>query len=139
MTDADDRLARKASTRYWESEVSVNSLAEELGISKGRLYNLLRPLPVEGICPRCGSSPPTHPNRTARDRGEVNCLYCGWEGPVSKLAKAREGEGDSPPSTPPAPRVHAPGADGQMGMPALLSGLLIGLAAGILVGRTLGR
>lgn len=139
MTDADDRLAQKASTRYWESEASVNSLAEELGISKGRLYNLLRPLPVDGICPRCGSAPPTHPNRTARDRGEVHCLYCGWEGQTSELAKAPEGEGDRPPSSPPSPRVHGPGPDDPPGLPAVLGGLVIGLVAGILVGRTLGR
>jgi predicted RNA-binding Zn-ribbon protein involved in translation (DUF1610 family) len=72
---ADDR----ANELYWGSDHSVNQIAEELDLSKGALYEMIRPLAAGFGCPLCGAEV-VHPNRTAKDRGRVDCSACGWDG-----------------------------------------------------------
>jgi len=136
VNDSEEKLARKASARYWESDESVNGIAEKLGISKGRLYDLLRPLPVEGSCPKCGEAPPVYLNRTARDREQASCLVCGWEGELEALGDAPSLE-DREPVRPTVPLHRGSARE----VPPLvgLGGLLVGLALGILLGRMLDR
>ncbi|MEX2528123.1 MAG: hypothetical protein WEA09_10845 [Gemmatimonadota bacterium] len=76
--DSETRLAERAQRLYWDSERSVNAIADDLDISKGRLYDIIRPLPVDVACPRCGE-PLAWPNRTGRDRGLLVCPSCGLE------------------------------------------------------------
>ena len=138
VIDSDEKLARKASARYWESDESVNGIADAFGISKGRLYDLLRPLPVQGSCPECGSSPPAYLNRTARDREVVSCLMCGWEGARSDLDEAPPLEDRE--AAQPGPPLHRESELERDG-PSLvgLGGLLVGIAIGIALGRMLDR
>ncbi|HUF75980.1 MAG TPA: hypothetical protein VMM35_06865 [Longimicrobiales bacterium] len=75
MLEADDR----ANELYWGSDRSVNQIAEELDLSKGALYGLIRPLPAAMGCPACGAEV-VYPNRTAQERGVVDCAACGWDG-----------------------------------------------------------
>ena len=72
--DADDR----ANELYWGSSRSVNRIAQELDLSKGALYEMIRPLPADLDCPQCGTEV-VHPNRTAKERGRVDCPACGWD------------------------------------------------------------
>jgi len=65
--------AELAHELYWNSDRSVNSIADELGLSKGGLYQYILPLPTAGECPRCGAGVGFF-NRTARDRNEPTCL-----------------------------------------------------------------
>lgn len=76
----------RANELYWSSDRSVNQIAEDLNLSKGVLYGLIRPRPAGLACPAC-SAELVHTNRTALDRGLVECPACGWEG--------AEGEADS--------------------------------------------
>lgn len=69
----------KANELYWGSELSVNQIAEDLDLSKGVLYGLIRPRPAGLACPEC-SEEVVHPNRTAKERGALACPSCGWEG-----------------------------------------------------------
>jgi len=69
----------RANSMYWGSDLSVNQIAEKLDLSKGALYEMIRPLPAELACPRCGAEA-VHPNRTALERGLIACLSCGWDG-----------------------------------------------------------
>ena len=55
-----------ANELYWDSEKSVNQIADELDLSKGALYGLIRPLPAGVGCPLCGDEV-VSPNRTAHD------------------------------------------------------------------------
>jgi hypothetical protein len=73
--DADDR----ANELYWGSDHSVNQIADELDLSKGALYEMIRPLSAGVGCPLCGAEV-VHPNRTAKDRGRMDCTACGWDG-----------------------------------------------------------
>jgi len=70
---------RRANELYWGSELSVNQIADELDLSKGVLYGLIRPRPSGLACPSCGQEL-VHPNRTAKERGAVACPACGWQG-----------------------------------------------------------
>ncbi len=135
MSDQEEQLVRRISERYWASDESVNGIAEELGMSKGRLYGLIRPLALDGSCPTCGGGPPVHPNRTARDRGEAHCPHCDWTGPVGELRP----EDPTPDASRPGPSVveidEHPAAEGFS--QGVLGGVLVGLAAGIVLGRWL--
>ena len=68
----------RANELYWESDKSVNQIADELELSKGMLYGMIRPLPAGLPCPRC-SSDLEYANRTARERGLITCRTCALE------------------------------------------------------------
>ncbi len=128
MVDIDEggrQPAERANRLYWSSEESVNEIADVLGLSKGRLYALVRPLAAGRYCPECNTEM-VYENRTARERDEATCPACA-EG------NARGSRGDLPETFRPeagAARAPAPGDNAQ-----LLVGLLVGAAAGILLTR----
>lgn len=72
----------RANRLYWESDASVNDIADELELSKSMLYQLVEPLAAEVDCPECGGML-VYPNRTALDRGLMQCSDCGAEGITS--------------------------------------------------------
>ena len=74
----EEDLVSRANDLYWGSETSVNSLAEELDLSKGALYDMIEPYPAGIPCPN-GDGEMGYANRTARDRGFVVCDHCGFE------------------------------------------------------------
>lgn len=76
---ADRETELRANELYWSSERSVNQIANELNLSKGVLYGLIRPRPAGLACPMCGEEV-VYPNRTAKERHVVACASCGWEG-----------------------------------------------------------
>lgn len=89
---ADRETELKANELYWSSERSVNQIADELDLSKGVLYGLIRPRPAGLACPMCGEEL-VHPNRTAKERHVVACASCGWQGEELD-ADANGGDGD---------------------------------------------
>lgn len=135
MTDQDGVLAGKVNDRYWATDESVNAIAEKLSVSKGRLYELIRPLTVEGSCPACGGGPPVHLNRTARDRGKVECPYCDWEGDLDELGTDPPTEAAGRPG-PSLVELNSPEAV-RWDRPEVLGGVLLGVAAGFLLSRWL--
>lgn len=78
-SEAEREAEVRANDLYWKSDLSVNQIAEDLELSKGTLYEIIRPLPTGSFCPECGEEV-VYANRTARDRGMVSCARCGWEG-----------------------------------------------------------
>lgn len=156
-TDDRERLqdmAHRVSTLYWNSERSVNSIAEELGLSKGRLYELIRPLAVGGKCPDCHSEL-VFENRTARDREDSICLGCEGEDFVEEPLRSaasryqdmgvpeagpeghpgrREGAKDR---TEEADPIDGRASSGRRS--GVLAGFLLGTVTGILIGASLRR
>jgi len=119
-SSADDR----ANELYWGSDMSVNQIADALDLSKGALYEMIRPLAASVDCPSCGAEA-VHGNRTAKEKGLIACPECGWGGaeeatrPTERTpatVQARK------PQAPPPP-THRQGA--------LAGGLLLGAAAGL--------
>lgn len=118
--------AERVHDLYWSSDRSVNAIAEELGISKGRLYDLIRPIPADSPCPECGG-PRVFENRTARDRNDPTCPRCeGLE---------LDGEWGYPVSSPLPDAIAAIPADSR----ALVAGVVLGVAAGLLLAQVFRR
>lgn len=120
--EADDR----ANELYWGSDMSVNQIAEALDLSKGALYEMIRPLPASVVCPRC-STETEHTNRTAKERGLVACPWCGWEGSEADAAEA------APPGETPIPRAPFPVTTQPPQRPplSLTGGVLLGAAVAL--------
>jgi len=76
---ADQEAIAHANELYWSSDFSVNQIAEQMDLSKGAFYGIIRPLLAGLGCPECGAEV-GYGNRTAKDRGLVACPECGWEG-----------------------------------------------------------
>lgn len=141
----DLQRAEEANRLYWHTELGVNQIAEEMGLSKGALYGLVEPLDAGRGCPRC-AGPLMYSNRTARDRGFLSCPSCGFEEEEEALDRAA---GRSP--TAGAPRRPRRGreqpAEEEGSSPfgsrdstrTLVGAGLVVLAAGLLVTRLFQR
>jgi predicted RNA-binding Zn-ribbon protein involved in translation (DUF1610 family) len=138
----------RANELYWGSDRSVNQIAEELDLSKGALYEMIRPRPTGLGCPVC-SAEVLHSNRTAKERARVDCADCGWDGSEGETVSRGVGSGTRPsrgptaviegdddiypandydrPGPPPA-RVGAVDLDGRR---LIAGGALLGAAVGL--------
>jgi hypothetical protein len=70
-----DDLRTEANRMYWESELSVADIAEQLQLSRRALYDAVEPLPSGSACPTCGT-PLVFENRSARNAGQDVCPAC---------------------------------------------------------------
>ncbi len=119
-----DPRSRRANVLYWESDSSVNDIADDLDLSKGTLYGLIRPLPADVECPECGAEL-EYANRTARDKAFVSCSSCGFE-EEEELVRQAAAFTESPGGT------SAPASRS-----AMLATAFLGAAAGIVLARWL--
>lgn len=123
----------KANELYWGSNRSVNQIADDLDLSKGALYQIIVPLDAGSACPRCGSEV-VYPNRTAKERGLVDCPECEWDGSTDEAVQPEDARrAGGPPVRRRAEAVSAPPAptpDGA-GMRSVVGGALLGAAAGL--------
>lgn len=122
-----DHDTERANELYWGSDRSVNELAEDLDLSKGALYSLIRPLAAGLDCPECGGEM-SYANRTARDRGYVTCGGCGLE-EEETLVRIESGD------TSVLPDSVGPMPDTRM----LVGTALLGAAAGFVLARLVDR
>jgi predicted RNA-binding Zn-ribbon protein involved in translation (DUF1610 family) len=128
-------VARAANELYWESDASVNQIADRLELSKSTLYGLIRPLPAEIACPRCGTEM-VYSNRTALERAFLSCPGCEFEEEEEVL---RESGAELLPGPGPDLAVDLPTALREDSFPGrvVVGAALIGVAAGMLLGRGL--
>lgn len=131
MDTHDPRLVEQANSLYWESDASVNEIAEKMDLSKGALYGLVEPLDADAGCPACGGAL-EFPNRTAREKGMVTCPVCGMEEELSLVEAVALDEGDGEAYEAPPP---AAGPLEGVGLRTLVASTLLGLAAGIAIGQ----
>ena len=120
-----DATAR-ANELYWGSDRSVNQIADDLNLSKGALYAMIVAEPAGVGCPMCGEEV-VYANRTAKERGRLDCPTCEWDGTA---AEARDEPDEEPTAvSPPAPpRVAAATHDRKR---TLAGGALLGAAVGL--------
>lgn len=142
MSD-DDKVAAEANRLYWKSDRSVNQIAEDLGVSKGSLYGMVRPHRAGVPCPECGEEM-GYAHRTARERGRVACPECELEEDESSVRAEWRAMADAEGGvvvTPPSGAVRGAAvadADDGYSVRVVLGSALLGLAAGIAIG-SLGR
>lgn len=147
---------RRVHEAYWTSTRGVNRIADDLGVSKGRLYELIQPLATDTPCPLGCGAMLAYPNRTARDRGETICPTCVLERSEGGRAPAPKPESTAPKSESAAPRPEPalarpepPRASPRDAIPrpfkrstvrtvTILLASAVGAAAGYLVGRAMG-
>lgn len=124
-------VAKKANRLYWGSDESVNQIAEDLDLSKSALYGVIGPLQSGYACPICGAEV-EYPNRTARQREQVVCPECTWEGSEEETFPL-DASGDGSRS----PEDAAADAEAERWLlnRLLLGGALLGAAAGIALVR----
>jgi len=125
-------LRKKLNRLYWTSDRSVNQITDDLGVSKGTLYEVVEPAASGLACPDCGREM-VYENRTARDRGALTCPECGRDADRSEIdesvepaASARHGRSGGVP--------YAPGARAgdRTALTRIVAGTaLLGVAAGI--------
>ncbi len=131
-------MSDRASTLYWNSTRSVNSIADDLGLSKGRLYDLIRPLGSGETCPNCQSEL-IFENRTAQEHHDQACPVCDTDdAPVVPIRSAAE---------PAVPSAHAAdpsdSTDAEEFPPfssetkRTVAGFVVGTVAGLLLGKYL--
>ncbi len=127
---------RTANDLYWGSEMSVNQIAEELDLSKGALYGIIAPNGCGQCCPLCGDEVGHH-NRTARERGVLNCPTCEWDGSAdetivyeSSTTDRTEDDAD-PDDSPPLPEKRAVRPLTMPQLNVVTRGALIGATVGL--------
>ena len=121
-----DPIEARANDLYWDSDASVNDIADELDLSKGSLYAMIHPLTADLTCPECGNVL-AYANRTARDKDMLTCSSCGLEESASLVLSAV----DDSPVVPPPSYAHERLPGGR----AVLATALLGAAAGLLLVR----
>jgi predicted RNA-binding Zn-ribbon protein involved in translation (DUF1610 family) len=129
--EVDDR----ANELYWGSDRSVNQIAADLDLSKGALYGIIRPLAAALGCPECGAEV-VHPNRTAKERGLVDCPACGWDGTEDETVRAYKpvvvpGVAEEERAVRSRARQRALSRDDGVGSRVILGGALLGAAGGL--------
>lgn len=129
QTHQDEKLTL-ANELYWQSDQSVNQIAEDLDLSKGTLYQAVQALESDVDCPRCWSGL-VYPNRTAREKGFLTCPECGFEG---HLEEVQEGSGSARGSAGAASSAAEEGRR-QVVIGAALLGAAAGLALAIWMRR----
>lgn len=106
----------EANRLYWQTDASVGAIAEQLGLSRRALYELLDAAPADGACPECGG-PLTFGNRLARSTGDAYCAACAANRAAAAVIRPPSNGADVRPQEP------APGEDGdasaQNGAPAM--------------------
>ena len=140
-----DSLPERANHLYWQSDRSVNQIADEMNLSKGMLYGMISPLTSDLPCPRC-STILEYSNRTARERGLLGCPDCGLEGDEVDVREgweqAEAGGSDGLVNTPHDTPSHArrsAAATHPRHDPLLIGAGLLLVAAGLWLFRGLGR
>lgn len=111
MTQQEESVAR-ANELYWDTDMSVNRIADELDLSKGALYERIEPLSTGRSCPDCGEAAGIA-NRTDRDRRRASCEACGWKGSATETTEpaaepARSSPDDDEGGSGPSPRRRSP-------------------------------
>jgi hypothetical protein len=74
----DDAQTAEANRLYWNQAASVGEIANQLGISRRALYEVLQPRPAGVECPKCGTDG-VFVNRSAQAAGMARCPNCGTE------------------------------------------------------------
>lgn len=134
MSDSrDGNLAARANRLYWHTDRSAADVAEELGISRSKLYAVIDPLPLDEVCEICGGSL-VFTNRTDREGGRAHCSSCGAildvaPQPLQNRVVSDRRDDDQASSGYPSPTF----------LQDLSLGALCGLAVGLLAGTWVRR
>ena len=127
------RLAAKANKLYWQTNQPAGRLADELGVSRSKLYAMIEPIHLDAICSSCDTEL-IYSSRSDRQSGRGHCPECGKVTEVAAAPKAKA----TAPAKADEPAVRLPSAStvrdwaASTGPRELWAVALIGAAAGLL-------
>ena len=96
---ADEEIRAQINRLYWESDESVASIADRVGVSRRALYDAIDPRPANRTCPECGA-PLGFRNRTAEEERNAECAACGHETVLPEETEAASDVGQAGPASP---------------------------------------
>lgn len=128
----DQKLSARANELYWQSGQSVNQIAEQMDLSKSRLYGLVQPLAAGNPCPECQADL-FFPNRTAMEKRFVSCNKCAFEGALDDVPAGDEKptSGATPDTKPARSSTRNAIRTGAGSKRVLWGSALLGVAAGL--------
>lgn len=148
-------MSERANMLYWNSDRSVNSIADDLGLSKGGFYGVIRPIESGRHCSNCQLKM-VFANRTAQERDDAFCPVCdAGDLPAHSVRSAAQrfshmAQSSSAPANAPSSSSSDDSRPSEIAGNAELSPLLsetkgvlasffVGTVVGILLGRFLRR
>jgi hypothetical protein len=129
---------QEANRLYWQTEKSVGDIAEELGVSRRALYELVQPESSGTTCNECGGDV-AFTNRSARTSGLGRCQQCGAQSELTELPP--DVHETMPPYVAGWPRVQPAAPDDALAARAVriggvaLAGAAVGAVATLLITR----
>ena len=102
-----EAVITEANRLYWQTEMSVADIAEQLSVSRRALYELVQPEPAGTTCSACGGDV-VFVNRSARTSGTGRCVACGAECMLTDTAEPAVEEETVPPYASGWPRAELP-------------------------------
>lgn len=96
-TETADALHGAANHLYWNSDETVDQLAQRLGMSRHALYASVQPIAADATCEAC-EGVLEFTNRSSRNAGRATCIACGAEAFVEfpRPEETTEETGESP-------------------------------------------
>lgn len=130
-------VATETNRLYWETEQSVAEIANQLGVSRRALYEVIEPMPAGLKCNRCKADL-YFANRSAKAAGVARCLSCGDEREIGGGA-AREEAPSVPPYSTGWPKVSRRVPSVSQRTAAItgfaIAGVVVGAVATLLIRR----
>lgn len=130
--------ATEANRLYWQTDKSVADIAEQLGVSRRALYELITPESSGTSCAECGGDV-AFTNRSAKTSAVGRCQQCGTECELTQ--DVRDVQETVPPIIAGWPRVKPVRRDDDLRMRAVkiggvaAAGAAVGVLAGLLIVR----
>ena len=103
--DHTEATVTQANRLYWQTESSVADIAEQLGVSRRALYELITPESAGVTCSACGGDV-VFVNRSAKTSAAGRCQNCGAEAAISEYSDETTAEEIVPPYAAGWPRAR---------------------------------
>lgn len=107
-----EAVITEANRLYWQTEMSVADIAEQLSVSRRALYELVQPEPAGTTCSACAGDV-VFVNRSARTSGTGRCVACGAESMLTETPERAVLEETVPPYASGWPRAREVPVDGE--------------------------
>lgn len=133
MPKDENRPTAEANTLYWNSDASVGEIANQLGISRRALYDVVEPKTTDVPCPECGTTT-VFANRSALAAGLARCPSCETETAIPAARAERVAIANDPPAAPAENGTSRTSSHVTLGGAALV-GAVVGAIATLILTR----
>jgi hypothetical protein len=133
MPKDESRPTAEANELYWNSDASVGEIANQLGMSRRALYDVVEPKSAEVPCPTCGTTT-VFANRSALAAGLARCPSCETETAIPAARSERVAMAEAPAEPPAGNGARRTASNVTLGGAALV-GAVVGAIATLILTR----